>query len=64
MIVPYRHEFLNVLDQPERSFDTSSEELLAGSLDAQQREAFFGTKRSGFGGKRSLQKSKSHLFAQ
>jgi hypothetical protein len=29
MIVPYRHEFLNVLDQPKRSFDTASEELLA-----------------------------------
>jgi hypothetical protein len=29
MIVPYRHEFLNVLDQLERSFDTTSEELLA-----------------------------------
>jgi hypothetical protein len=35
-----------------------------GSLHARQREAFFGAKRSGFGGERSLQKSKSHLFAQ
>ncbi len=33
------------------------------SLHTRQREAFFGAKRSGFGGKRSLQKSKSHLFA-
>jgi len=35
-----------------------------GSLHARQCEAFFGAKRSCFGGKRSLQKSKSHLFAQ
>jgi hypothetical protein len=28
------------------------------------REAFFGAKRSGFGEKRLLQKSKNHLFAQ
>jgi hypothetical protein len=34
-----------------------------GSLHARQREAFFGAKRSGFGGKRSLKKSKNHLFA-
>jgi hypothetical protein len=35
-----------------------------GLLHARQCEAFFGAKRSSFGGKRSLQKSKSHLFAQ
>jgi hypothetical protein len=35
-----------------------------GSLHARQREAFFGAKRSDFRGERSLQKSKSHLFAQ
>jgi hypothetical protein len=35
-----------------------------GSLHVQQREAFFGAKRSGFWGKCSLQKSKNHLFAQ
>jgi hypothetical protein len=39
-------------------------EAKKGSLHVRQRQAFFGAKRSGFGGKRSLQKSKSHLFAQ